>query len=73
MVAGENFGEFSETNIIRQYLTQPNYRSNELAIGKKIKFANIFLTKTLKRSIHQSFPRYRFALYGIYISIAKIL
>ena len=53
MVVGENFGE---TNVIRQYFTQPNYRSNELAIGKKIKFANIFLTKTLKRSIRQSFP-----------------
>ena len=33
MVAGENIGEFGETNVIRQYFTQPNYRSNELAIG----------------------------------------
>ena len=30
---GGNFGEFGETNVIRQYFTQPNYRSNELAIG----------------------------------------
>ena len=56
MVVGENFGEFGETNVIRQYFTQPNYRSNELAIGKKIKFDNFFLAKTQKRSIRQSFP-----------------
>ena len=33
MAARENFGEFGETNVIRQYFTLPNYRSNELAIG----------------------------------------
>ena len=55
-MAGENFGKFGERNVIHQYFTQPNYRSNELAIGKKIKFANVFLTKTLKQLIRQSFP-----------------
>ena len=44
----------NECNLPIFYL--PNYRSNELAIGSKIKFANVFLTKTLKRSICQSFP-----------------
>ena len=56
-VAGENFGEFGETNVIHQYFTHPNYRSNELAISKKIKFTNIFFAKTLKQSIRQSFPQ----------------
>ena len=32
-VTGENFGEFGEMNVIHQYFTQLNYRSNELAIG----------------------------------------
>jgi len=26
-VAGENFGEFGELNVIRQYFTQPNLSS----------------------------------------------
>jgi len=26
-VAGENFGEFGELNVIRQYFTQPNFIS----------------------------------------------
>ena len=49
---GENFGEFGETIVIRQYFTQPNSR---FTIVTKGKFANVFLAKTLKRSICQSF------------------
>ena len=52
---GENFGEFGETNAIRQYFTQPNSMFTKVANVSYCKFVNIFLTKTLKRSIRQSF------------------
>ena len=52
---GENFGKFGETNVICQYFTQPNSRFTKVANVSYCKFANIFLAKTLKQSIHQSF------------------
>ena len=51
----ENFGEFGETIITRQYFTQPNSRFTVVTNGSYCKFANVFLAKTLKRSIPQSF------------------
>ena len=51
----ENFGKFDETIIIRQYFTQPNFRFTIITNGRHCKFANSFLTKTLKQSIHQRF------------------
>ena len=54
---GENFGE---TNVIRQYFTQPNSRLTKVANVSYCKFVNIFLTKTLKRSIRQSFTPPKF-------------
>ena len=46
IVAGENFGEFGEMHIIRQYFTQPNSRLLKVATVSYCKFANIFLTKS---------------------------
>ena len=64
---GENFGEFGELYIIRQYFIQPNSRFAKVAnnIISYCKFTNVFLAKTLQRSIRQSLTPPEFALYGI--------
>ena len=53
----QNFGEgkLGVTIVIRQYFTQPNSRFTIGTNGSYCKFANVFLAKTLKRSIRQSF------------------
>ena len=52
---GENFGKFGKMNAISQYFTQPNSAFTEVTnVSYSCKFANIFLTKTLKLSIHRS-------------------
>ena len=65
----KNYGEFGEMNAIRQYFTQPNSRFTKVAKVSNCKFANIFLTKTLKRSIRQSFAPPKFVLYDSKLSI----
>ena len=60
ILAGENFGKFGKTNIILQYFTQPNSRFTKVANVSYCKFTNIFLAKTLKRLIRQSFTPSKF-------------
>ena len=62
----ENFGEFGKKNVILQYFTQPNSVFTKVANVSYCKFANIFLTKNLKRSIHHKVLLHQnFVLYGI--------
>ena len=51
----QNFGKFGETIVTHQYFTQPNSRFIIVTNGSYCKFANVFLAKTLKRLIRQSF------------------
>ena len=51
----ENFGGFGETSVIRQNFTQPNSRFTKVSNVSYCKLTNIFLAKTLKRSICPSF------------------
>ena len=48
ILAGEHFGEFGKTNVICQYFAQPNSRFTKVANVGYCKFANIFLTTTLR-------------------------
>ena len=56
----QNFGEFGKINAIRQYFTQPNSKFTKVANVSYCKFANIFLAKTLKQLIRQSFTLPKF-------------
>ena len=58
----ENFGEFGKKNVILQYFTQPNSVFTKVANVSYCKFANTFLAKNLKRSIHQSFTTPEFCV-----------
>ena len=58
-------------NVTRQYFTQPNSRFTKVANISYCKFPNIFLAKTLKQLIRQSFTRQNFALYGKHVQNYK--
>ena len=71
----ENFGKFGEMNVIHQYFTPAKFLITKVAImlTNYCKFANIFLAKTLKRLIHESFtlPKFCTIWYAPYLILTN--